>query len=99
MPETALRADFDALMARSGIVPLIAAEADDMAMLRLLARDGAGLAVIPPIVVRDELQAGTLIEAAQLGGISETFYAVTLQRRFPNPLLAEVLTGQDAPGS
>ncbi|KIX16508.1 LysR family transcriptional regulator [Paracoccus sp. 228] len=99
VPETALRADFDALMARSGIVPLIAAEADDMAMLRLLARDGAGLAVIPPIVVRDELQAGTLIEAAQLGGISETFYAVTLQRRFPNPLLAEVLTGQDASGS
>lgn len=96
VPETALRADFDAFTARMGIAPLIAAEADDMAMLRLLAREGAGLAVIPPIVVRDELEAGTLVEAAQLGRLSETFYAVTLQRRFPNPLLAEVLA-QDEP--
>ena len=92
--DTALRADFDALAARLGITPLIAAEADDMAMLRLLAREGAGLAVIPPIVVRDELEEGSLVEAAQLHPISETFYAVTQERRFPNPLLSEVLTGQ-----
>ena len=52
-PETALRAGFDALIERMGIVPRIAAEADDMAMLRLLARAHAGLAVIPPVVVRD----------------------------------------------
>ena len=92
VPETALRADFDTMAARMGIVPLIAAEADDMAMLRLLAREGAGIAVIPPIVVRDELDAGTLVEAARLAGISETFYAVTQHRRFPNPLLADVLS-------
>ena len=42
VPETALRADFDTMAARMGIVPLIAAEADDMAMLRLLAREGGG---------------------------------------------------------
>ncbi|MEQ9257781.1 MAG: LysR family transcriptional regulator [Roseovarius sp.] len=90
-PEAALRASFDALTERLGVVPRIAAEADDMAMLRLLARAGAGLAVIPPIVVRDELDAGTLVELAQFEGISEGFYAVTLQRRFPNPLVAEVL--------
>jgi len=64
-----------------------------MAMIRLLARADAGLAIIPPIVVQDELAAGTLVEAARLDGIGETFTAVTLQRRFPNPLLAEVLGG------
>jgi LysR family transcriptional activator of nhaA len=89
--ETALRAGFDALTARLGISPAIAAEADDMAMLRLLVREDAGLAVLPPIVVQDELAAGTLTEAARLDGITETFLAVTRQRRFPNPLLAEVL--------
>ena len=62
-----------------------------MAMLRLLARTGAGVAVIPPIVVRDELGAGTLCELARLDGITEGFHAVTLRRRFPNPLVAEVL--------
>lgn len=90
-PDTALRAAFDALTARLGLAPTVAAEADDMAMLRLLAREDAGLAVIPPIVVRDELEAGFLVEAATLDGIRESFLAVTLQRRFPNPLLDEVL--------
>lgn len=91
-PETALRAGFDALADRLGVVPRIAAEADDMAMLRLLARSGAGVAVIPPIVVQDELATGTLIELARLDGIREVFSAVTIRRRFPNPLLADVLS-------
>lgn len=91
--ETALRAGFDALVGRLGITPAIAAEVDDMAMIRLLARADAGLAVIPPIVVQDELQSGALVEVAQLEGLRENFLAVTLQRRFPNPLLAEVLGG------
>ncbi|MEQ8740293.1 MAG: LysR family transcriptional regulator, partial [Hoeflea sp.] len=90
-PESALRASFDALLEQIGVVPRIAAEADDMAMLRLLARAKAGLAVIPPIVVRDELETGTLVEYARLEGITENFFAVTLQRRFPNPLVAETL--------
>ncbi len=94
--DSALRAAFDALMAGVGATPHIAAEADDMAMLRLLARADAGLAVIPPIVVRDELSSGLLVEVAQLDGIREHFLAVTRERRFPNPLLAEVLAAAQA---
>lgn len=90
-PESTMRGAFDALIARLGIVPAVAAEVDDMAMIRLMAREDAGLAVVPPIVVQDELQSGRLVEAAQLPGIEETFLAVTLQRRFPNPLLRELL--------
>ena len=90
-PEAALRAAFDALTDRLNVTPRIAAEVDDMAMMRLLAREDAGLAVIPPIVVRDELESGTLEEVARLDGIAEAFVAVTLQRRFPNPLLTDVL--------
>jgi LysR family transcriptional regulator, transcriptional activator of nhaA len=90
---TALRAAFDALATRLQVTPVLAAEVDDMAMIRLLARADAGLAVIPPIVVRDELSSGTLVEASRLDGIGETFFAVTRERRFPNPLLADVLTG------
>jgi LysR family transcriptional activator of nhaA len=93
-PETALRAGFDAIASRLGVVPSIAAEADDMAMLRLLAREDAGLAVIPPIVVQDELAAGVLVEAAKLDGLTEPFLAVTRERRFPNPLLAPLLAGR-----
>jgi LysR family transcriptional regulator, transcriptional activator of nhaA len=90
-PGTSLRLAFDALAARLQLAPVIAAEADDMAMLRLLAREDAGLAVIPSIVVQDELTTGLLVEAAQIEGMSETFYAITRERRFPNPLLTLLL--------
>lgn len=86
-----VRSGFDALAMRLGLTPVIAAEVDDMAMLRLFARNDAGLAVAPPIVVRDELASGRLVEAAELPEITETFYAITLERRFPNPLVAQVL--------
>jgi len=89
--ESSVRAAFDALAATLGVHPQIAAEVDDMALMRLLAREGVGLAVLPPIVVQDELAAGSLVEFDQLPQVTESFYAVTLERRFPNPLVAELL--------
>jgi LysR family transcriptional activator of nhaA len=86
-----VRASLDALFERLGITPKIVAEVDDMAMMRLLAREGIGLAILPPIVVRDELQNGSLVELEQLPKLTETFYGVTTERRFPNPLLADLL--------
>lgn len=89
--ESSIRVGFDALASRLGVHPRIAAEVDDMAMIRLLARQDVGLAVVPPIVVEEELRSGLLVEAHQLPDLSETFYAVALSRRFPNPLLKELL--------
>ena len=89
-----IRTGFEALVQRLGIEPRIIAEANDMAMMRLLARQDAGIAVIPPVVVNEELQSGELIEAARLPGVFESFYAVTIDRRFPNPLLPELLQTQ-----
>jgi LysR family transcriptional activator of nhaA len=89
--ETGIRTGFDALVNRLGVRPRIVAEVDDMAMLRLLARRRLGLAVVPSIVVRDELRSGELVEIAQLPDLVETFYAVTTARRFPNPLLRSLL--------
>jgi LysR family transcriptional activator of nhaA len=94
--DSGVRVGFDALADRLSIRPQIAAEVDDMAMMRLLAREGVGLAVLPPIVVQDELRSGTLIEVDRLPGISETFYAVTMDRRFPNPLIRDLLGAIDA---
>jgi LysR family transcriptional regulator, transcriptional activator of nhaA len=88
---SALRADFDRLVAREGLSPRIAAEADDMAMLRLLVREDAGLGLVPPIVVQDELSSGLLVEALPLPDLHEAFWAITLPRRFPNPALGRVL--------
>lgn len=91
--ETSIRAGFDALTDRLGIHPRIAAEVDDMAMLRLLTREDIGLAVVPPIVVKDELAAGLLTEIERFPDLKESFFAITLARRFPNPLLKSLVSG------
>ncbi len=92
--ESSIRQGFDALMDRLHLRPQFAAEVDDMAMLRLFARADRGLAVVPPIVVAEELANGELVEAVQLPEIREHFYALTLRRRFPNPLLRELLAAE-----
>ena len=85
--ESGIRMGFDALVERLGVKPRIHAEVDDMAMLRLVARRHGGLSVIPPIVVRDEIAAGTLVEHRQLPGIVEPFIAITAPRKTRKPLL------------
>ena len=56
--DSEIRLAFDRILERAGVRPVILAEIDDMAMLRLLARDSDGLTLVPPIVVRDELEIG-----------------------------------------
>jgi LysR family transcriptional activator of nhaA len=88
-----IRHAFDRVMAIAGIRPTVLAEVDDMAMLRLLARDSPSITLVPPIVVKDELEAGLLTELCQISEISERFYAIVQSRRFPSPLLADLLPG------
>ena len=95
--ESSIRTGFDALADRLGVRPIIAGEVDDMAMLRLVARESHALAVVPPIVVRDELESGRLVEVRRLPELKETFYAITASRRFPNPLLRELIPDFDEP--
>ena len=90
---TSLRTGFDQWATRRGLRPKIAAEVDDIAMMRLLARAEAGVAVLPPIAVRDELDSGLLVEALRLDGVSENFFAVSMPRRFPNALVDALLRG------
>jgi LysR family transcriptional activator of nhaA len=89
--ESNTRAAFDRLTAAAGVRPRVLAEVDDMAMLRLLAREGEGLALVPPVVVRDEIEDGVLVETHHIPQIRETFFAITPSRRFPNPLVGELV--------
>ncbi|MEM9840320.1 MAG: LysR family transcriptional regulator [Pseudomonadota bacterium] len=89
--DSGIRQGFDSLLDSLGVTPNIIAEVDDMALLRLLAREKAALTLVPPIVVVGELQSGRLVEVAALPQLRETFYALTVPRRFPNPALKVLL--------
>ena len=88
-----IRVAFDRVLELAGIRPIILAEVDDMAMLRLLAREREGISLVPPIVVLDELKSGILVEHCTIPEVTESFYAIVQKRRFPNRLLAELLKG------
>lgn len=90
--DSELRIAFDRLTDLAGVRPVIMAEVDDMAMLRLLARERQAFALVPPIVVRDELKSGVLAELHRVEGLAERFYAILQERRFPNPLITTLLS-------
>jgi len=86
-----IRSQFELFCDSQGLQPDICAEVDDMAMLRLLARDSGDMALLPAVVVQDELQSGVLQLYAEIPEIAEQFFAVTLQRQFRLDTLDELL--------
>ena len=48
---------------------------------RVLAREREGVTLAPPIVVRDELESGVLVERCQIPQLTESFSAIIQNRR------------------
>ncbi len=67
------------------------AEVDDMALMRLIARDSDGIALLPSVVVQVELRSGTMVEYGVALNTYENFCAITVQRSFGTPLLKLLL--------
>lgn len=95
--ESDIRPAFDLVLDKAGIRPVIAAEVDDMAMLRILALRTKAVALVPKVVVRDELRSGVLVERYRLSSIRETFWAITASRTFPNMLVKELVSHATRP--
>ena len=92
-PRNVLRPQFDALCITAGVKPRLRAEVDDMAMLRLIARDSGWLTVLPEVVVQDELRAGSLVRLGQSAQLQERFYAITTPHRHRVERLERLLAG------
>lgn len=90
-PDSEIRSGFDALCTGLSIRPQLLAEVDDMALMRLLARDTHAMALVPSVVVRDELRSGVLQEYCVVPGLMEVFYAITVERQFEHPLVRTLL--------
>jgi len=91
-PHNAIRIAFDAICERLNVSVRVLAEIDDMAMIRLLARDTDAVALLPAVVVRDELNSRVLRECGVVPGLYEEFYAITVERRYAHPLLKGLLS-------
>lgn len=89
--ESAVRQAFDLLCDEWGVTPQVVAEADDMALLRLLARDSGHATLVPVVVVADELRQKCLREWHRFANLRERFYAIVPRRKFFHPWLAQLL--------
>ena len=90
-PSSDVRTQFDLWCERKQLSIEVAAEADDMAMLRLLARDSRAIALLPEVVVQDELRNGLLERYCVVPSVFEDFYAITAFRNSPSVLVREML--------
>lgn len=86
-----VRADFELILANAGIEPFVHAEVDDMALLRLLALSGEGLALVSKIVVERELQSSKIKFMRRVPGLAEKYYALTVRKQFQNEWLGEIV--------
>lgn len=93
--ESEFRSAFDMMCRSLDVRYDLRVEADDMALLRLLARDTDNIALLPRVVVQDELRTGQLVELCEVPQLFESFYAITAQRRFMPPALRGLLARAD----
>lgn len=89
-----IRTEFDMLCENLQIKVSVFAEVDDMAMLRLLARDSGGVALVPAVVVQDELHSGVLQQYCVVPKVYENFYAISAERQFQSAVLKKLLSSK-----
>jgi LysR family transcriptional activator of nhaA len=68
-----------------------AGELDDIALLRIIALNGKGLVIIPRLGVVNDIDNGSLIVLHEFKSIKQSFYAITRQKKFPNPIINELV--------
>ena len=85
------RTQFDLICDERAIRTTILAEADDMAMLRVLARELDAVTLVPAVVVRDELRSGELEEYCTVPDLYEEFHAISVARQYQSPLVQALL--------
>jgi LysR family transcriptional activator of nhaA len=62
-----------------------------MALMRLLALSGKGLALVSKIVVERELQSRQIKFMARVPGLAEKYFALTVRKRFENAWTGEIV--------
>lgn len=86
-----IRTLFDTYCDTHNLNPTIVAEADDMATLRLIVRDTEYLAILPKVVVLDEIKSKMLFEYGVIPKIYESFYAIFLDRKYQKKIVKDLI--------
>lgn len=81
-----IRTQIDAYFERHKIKPVVAGEIDDIALLRMLSLSTDSLVLIPEIGIERDVVDKTLKIHHKFVDIKKSYYAITRQQKYPNPL-------------
>ena len=87
---SALRPRLDAWLRQQALVPTVAAEFDDSALLKAFGREGQGVFAAPAVLAREIMQQYQVTLLGHPVDLWEEFYAISVERRISHPAVAAI---------
>ena len=89
---SALRPRLDAWLRQQALVPTVAAEFDDSALLKAFGREGQGVFAAPAVLAQEIMQQYQVALLGCPADLWEEFYAISVERRISHPAVAAITT-------
>ncbi|MEM7704095.1 MAG: transcriptional activator NhaR [Pseudomonadota bacterium] len=87
---TVLRRKLDEWFDRNGVVPSIAVECDDSALLKAFGEAGKGLFPAPAVIAQEVTQMYRCELLGLIDGITESYYAISPERKLKHPAVTAI---------
>ena len=87
---TALRMSLDKWFDSIGVRPLVVAECEDPALMKVMAAEGRGFTVAPSVIERETLQHYGLKAFVSTVECSHQYYAITAELRLKHPAVIAI---------
>jgi hypothetical protein len=75
---------------REGVRPNVAAQFDDLALMKVLAAEGRGFIAVPTVALREAVSRYQFRSLGQASNCRVRFYAVTAERRIAHPAVSVI---------
>ncbi len=88
---TLLRRSLDQWFEVNGILPHVVSEFEDSALMKVFGQSGRGVFAAPDAIRREVESQYGVVHVGQAVGLTERFYAISVERRLKHPAIAAVV--------
>src|SRR5690606_13449814 len=71
-----------------GIAPVVVAEFEDPALMKVMAEDGLGFIPVPTVVIPEAIERYGFEQIGEAPGCIDQYYAITAERKIHHPAVA-----------
>lgn len=90
-PEAAVRRELDRWFDAIGVTPHVVGEFQDSALMKLVAREGKGIAPVPSVVEREIRREFHLELIGTVEEVRERFFLISIEKRLKNPMVKAIV--------